>query len=661
MLDNQAILGPAGVLATAFEGYEWRPQQLKMADLITQALESGQHAAIEAGTGTGKSFAYLAPTILWAVANKKRVVVSTRTKALQEQLVRKDVPMLQQALALVAPFKAEVVKGRGNYVCKRKVESAGNRENDLFQDRTEVDMWQAFRAWYLDKNNVERGERDEMPFQVTDDFWGLLASDADDCTKKDCPFFKQCHFYMARERQMGAHILIANHALFFADILVRMESDNEAAVLADYDAVVLDEAHTVEDVATDFFSTKVSHGRVTALARNIRRAFKEGGTAGFRNNEALYEVEQALGSLVKTSEGFFGELGKRPTGPITGAIEEPLTKEIAMLEERIAFWLDTADTEEGRVALGALLRQVSRLGSETVAVTCGDLQENTVYWVETTSKGFGVLNMAPISLEETLRKEIFEKIDTVVLTSATLSSKLLHRIGLAKFLALKAESPFDFPRQALLYVPAEGIGFHDRSFDEFVRGQALSLLTASQGRALMLFTSYKSMKQTFDALAPDLQAQGIEPAMQGQRPSPELVAWLKEGGRRVLFAVSSFWEGVDIPGDALSLVVLTKLPFDVPTHPVAQARHKALERAGRSPFNDLSLPQAVMRLKQGFGRLIRTQRDRGVVAILDGRIATKTYGKEFLRYLPPARRTGSIEDVRAFFRQASDQRDAQGP
>lgn len=644
------IFNQDGLLQNNFTAYEYREGQLEMAQGVLNALIDGESLAVQAGTGLGKTFAYLVPALFWAVENENKVVVSTATLQLQSQLVKKDLPFLSELLKAQMKFNYALVKGRNNYICMRKLVAfaRSGAQTPLFREVSDAPVWEKLRdLFYSEKLND--GDKDEIPFRVPDSLWAEVGSEAELCMRGRCPFYNECYFYKARQNQKTAHLLITNHALFFADLAVRRENQyNEEleSVLADYGAVIFDEAQNTEDYATDHFSRDFSYGRVFYYAISVRNALRPQGILQWSEEQDFVRVDGRLESLLKRSAEFLIELADLYPDRSTRLLQklnmpEGISSELLILLEELDALAGVAQTDEQKSAIQGYVQRGNVILADLTHCLTMTQTENYAYWVEN-SRGndlFGIrLASAPVSLAEVLEEGLFSRLP-VVMTSATLAGELLTRIGMKKPILLRFDSPFNYQKQARLYIPLNGpepIASKSREFDLFTAEQVLLLTGLSQGRAFVLFTSYKSMDAVYDLCSEDLKVAGLTVLRQGEYRREEIIKRFRESGNGVLFAVSSFWEGVDIQGDDLSLVILVKLPFAVPTEPVLQARMEALQRQGQDPFNNFSLPMASLRLKQGFGRLIRSKTDRGVIAILDKRIKTKYYGHRFLKDLPPA-------------------------
>lgn len=646
-MDIDDILMPGGPISQAHPSFEVRSGQVSMAKAVHAAFHSKRHLVVQAGTGLGKTFAYLIPAILYALSERKRVVVSTKTINLQEQIFKKDIPFLQKALGNKYPFLAVLAKGRGNYLCRRKMEGLRELDRGILTSRDQVDELRTLQE-SVQGNKLRTGDREELSFNPRPELWQHVCGEGDTCLRRVCPHFDTCFYYAARRAQIQADIVVVNHALFFADLAVRKEAGEikEQGVLEDYDAVIFDEAHNIEDVATDFFSRKVSLGRVRMTLAAITASFRPGGMLqSLDTSESIKLVESLVLRVGLEAKFFFEQFteAKRlmPSDQYADILREPiyqLAKELTVLQ-------GGSNTEEINAYISLLYERIVRIANDLAFILeRKGGEEEFAYWVEMADNE-STLVAAPITMEDDLREYVFKSIDTVVLTSATLSSVLLRRIGLEKCDLMRLDSPFDYPNHALLYLPHDAANPKEDAFDDYTAEKIREIVGVTGGRALVLFTSYRAMNTVYDKLSP-LSADGYTLIKQGSGLRGEVMQRFRTGNRAVLLAVASYWEGIDVPGEALSCVILVKLPFSVPTEPIMQARYEHIERKGEDAFRTYSLPQAVLRLKQGFGRLIRAASDKGVVAILDHRIQSKHYGKQFLKELPPAKITHSLEDVR---------------
>lgn len=664
----RAVLGPEGAIARRLPGYELREQQLRMAELVERAITEGKHAVIEAGTGTGKSLGYLVPGLL----SGRRMIVSTANKSLQEQLARKDVPFLQAALP--RRFNAVVLKGRGNYLCLLRLGELRDRLAGRLRDDAAFRTQEAARAWPRLEDWSRRtgsGDLEEAPFGVPDDLKELVTVDAESCLGARCPLRGNCFAEQARTQAREADLVIVNHWLLLSDLALRQSAGEQVAALPDAPLLVVDEAQHLEDCATDTLGTQVSLGRWERLARRLE-ALTLRHPAVVKAAEESEERERAeqwrlraaaLGSVLagvldqlqarlersRASSQRLGDERSLARGAL--AALEQLGEELAV---GTPFWL----SEEQRDDWAKLAEQVARLAEDLeLLVTPGD-EQALVRFAAFEAGGARrrlVLYARPIDVSGALREQLFGAFPTVIATSATLATEggfgyWRARVGLDQALELVLGSPFDVQANALLYLPPDGarldparaLARGEVDYLEALADEIAQLLDASDGRAFCLFSSNRALDEVYRRLRPRLHWLTLR---QGEGSRPELLRRFKEDGRAVLFGLKSFWEGVDVQGEALSLVVIDKLPFPPPDDPVWAARCAV----ARDWFNELALPYATLQLKQGFGRLLRTRGDRGVVALLDGRLTTREYGARILRALPPASRTRDIAQVRAFF------------
>ena len=686
------LLGPDGSIAAALAGYEERPEQLRMAFAVGEAFNGDRLAVIEAGTGTGKSLAYLVPALLWSLANEERVVVSTNTINLQEQLIRKDLPLLQRASGL--DFRAVLVKGRGNYLCRRRL-AAAHREPELFESEHQGEL-DTLVDWAARSSD---GSREELTFVPREAVWEEVRCEADQCARVRCADYASCFFHRARRLAAQADLLVVNHALLLSDLALRQQTDNytAAAVLPPYDRVILDEAHHLEDVATSFFSaqvTRFAYARVLNKLRHPRKPDKgllprflvqlaqhlpDSADELYRDlhgrveellaqrqllgDKALADLEAIAARLAtEFSRGEGGELRQRVTGAfaqspaweeIVGAVRglaartgklgkagEALLKACEALPEKVAERLASVLTDLS----GAFLRLLAIAGDLEFFAAA---DPGHCVWLEVVqARGGPVTKLcaAPLEVAASLQQALYDRFRTVVLTSATLAvgesfTYLEQRVGLDRCPAerrstLRLASPFDFARQALLAVPTDVPEPGRPGYPEMLRELAERAVVATDGRSFVLFTAYSLLRRVHGELAPLLGARGYHCLRQGEENRHRLIKTFAADPTSVLFATDSFWEGVDVPGRALEQVIITRLPFKVPTEPILEARAEAIEARGGDPFMEYTVPQAVIKFKQGFGRLIRHRDDRGVVLILDARVVKKGYGRIFLRSLP---------------------------
>ncbi len=631
------IFGPQGLLHKCMRGaYEHRRSQLEMAEIVNDAFQSHRHAIVEAGTGTGKTLAYLIP----ALCSGRRVVISTATKSLQEQLFSKDVPFIQKHFA--PDLKVAVMKGRGNFLCRQKVHLMEGQP--MLKGMDELDWFTQIRDW---ERVTETGDRSELTFLPDSaELWGRLDARRDTCTGQKCPEFNRCFLTWMHQRAREANLIIVNHHLFFADLA--LQHDDFGGILPEYSAVVFDEAHEIEDVASDYFGRQISNYRFEELARDADVALRLSGVAGagmLRRTQRLRERCRAFFEAFPQREGRFPfmraeresflEQNREPYEELHSAVKR-LETEIAALPSKPEEVLNIA-------------RRAFELRGELKFLFESD-EKNYVYWFERRNKGV-FLAATPIDVSSILRERLFEKFDTIVLTSATLAvggrfDFLKQRLGIDRSGERVLPHEFDYKSQALLYIPRAIPDVRDARFSEHASNEIVRLLEASRGRAFCLFTSYSQMNELYGRVR---ERVAFPLLLQGSAPRSALLERFRNTPNAVLFATASFWQGVDVPGAQLSCVIVDRLPFAVPSDPVVAARVNALKEEGRNAFAEYQVPGAVLALKQGFGRLIRSKTDRGVLAILDSRIQRMQYGKIFLESLPEYRVTHDLAEVGRFF------------
>jgi ATP-dependent DNA helicase DinG len=650
------FFSPGGILARSPLPFEYRPGQLEMAKAVERALAERRHLIVEAGTGTGKTLAYLLP----ALRTGQRVIVSTGTKALQDQLFFRDVPFLE---ALLGDLRVCYMKGRANYLCRRKLFAL--RDQPILSGLDEIDEYRQIAEWEQITETGDRAELSGLPESSA--LWHKLDARSDACLGSTCPDYRRCFITEMRRRALESDLIIVNHHLFFADTAVRLAAGNapDAGVLPESAAVIFDEAHELEEVASQYFGRSLSNLRFEDLARDTEVLL--------RGKSSATQIPALTQQLRERARLFFAALPMPADGrhPFTnreeflessGDLYLAVRSTLRLIEsdlERLAD-LDEATGLKNRVAL---LRSDLEFMLESTAT-------NMVFWLERRagSAANSVQNSAPrsgarggarttflqatpIDVSELLRTQVFEQIPTVVLTSATLTVQgsfehIRRRLGLNETRELIVPSHFRYEKQALLYLPPS---MPDPREPEFVAAAAKTIervLRITRGRAFCLFTSYNQMRTLHDLLLPVLDFPLL---LHGTAPRKALLEEFRATPNSVLFGTSSFWQGVDVQGEALSCVIIDRLPFAVPSDPVVQARMKAIEESGGKPFFDYQVPEAVLTLKQGFGRLIRSLEDRGVLVLLDPRITRQRYGQIFLQSLPPYRITNTITDVEAFF------------
>jgi len=706
-----AIINPDGPIAEKLPDYEFRPQQLQMIEQVCEAFNQNQICIIEAGTGIGKTLSYLLPAIYWTVQNNERCTVSTNTINLQEQLINKDIPFLQSVLNL--KFSAVLVKGRNNYACMRKIADI-ERQPDLLVAPEEMSEIQTLINW---SKVTTDGSKSDLNFIPKELIWEKIAAEGDNCLHAQCAFFKKCFVNVARKAANSAQIIVVNHYLLFADLAVRAQGV-ETAVLPSYKRLILDEAHHIEDVATNYFGSSITKAGINRMLGRLYRPRKDDKVTGFfilllhelkkmksenitdenidkviavveqklipkinhlvnSNNEVM---DQLVDLISTRNTNGFGEIKQRVT-PVFK--QNPLWKmSINDKMSEFLFQIKQFSQESAKIVdillnselslnedllsnIAEISAQIERLltASGTIDQVLFTEDEENIRWLEVQQKSSGKitrLKISPLDVASTMKKKLYDRFKTIVMTSATLTVSgmndqdafgfFANRIGLYQIenkrihkTILKA--PFDYQKQAIVCIPIDIPAPDQSGFSDRLAELIETSISISDGRAFILFTSYSLLNSIYTRLENKLLKQGILALKQGTENRHQLLQKFMRDKTSVLFATDSFWEGVDVRGEALESVIITKLPFKVPTEPVVEARVEAIRKNGGNPFMEYSLPQAVIKLKQGFGRLIRSKTDRGSILIFDKRIVEKEYGKIFVASLPDCDTVRGTQDI----------------
>jgi ATP-dependent DNA helicase DinG len=647
-------LGTDGRFARLCEGYEYREEQMQMASAVADAMQHKEHLLVEAGTGVGKTVGYLTPAVLYA-SGAKPIIISTHTINLQGQLINKDIPLMQQVMD-EHPFSAMLMKGRSNFLCLQELDHA--EQSVIYH---EDPIFKQLKEW---ASQTQTGDVNELDFTFPD--WSEVCCNQDTCRHQECPYnSERCFYYKMRRAAELADIIVVNHALFFSDLGLKM-NDPKNGILPDYGAVIFDEAHHLEDVASNIFGIEFSNYRIPQLISRIRKRRDIDIAQG--ELEYILGLNNSLFGSFDTmykSEFFFDEMFESVE---KRTVDESVNQLITHLDGLNTALLgqDTEDNPELKDRLDGYRNMLARIRGELSDLFFTD-QPNYFKWCEKPSGGKFVscyLHLSPVNVAEILHDSLWGNPESVIATSATLSNSgtfcyLKKRLGTPDCNELILGSPFDFENQAMLYVP-DDLAFPSSApeYADAVSDKIRDLLLASNGRAFMLFTSYRMLNEVFNRLVDVVPFRLLK---QGEMSNDRLIQEFRENDDTCLMGVHSFWEGIDVKGERLSCVIIDKLPFAVPDTPTNKARCEQIENEGGNWFAEYAVPQAQIRLKQGFGRLIRTKTDHGIVAILDSRIHKKFYGKEFLKYLPRCKGTKNVERVREFLGVESEEWKVESP
>lgn len=657
MFDAEKIFGKDGLIPQKMKNYESRPQQIEMYQAIFQGIEQAHHLMVEAGTGVGKTFAYLVPAIEQALAEKKPVIIATHTINLQEQIVHKDIPFLKDALGL--EFNAVLVKGRHNYICLRRLNRASNFQADFFDTSLELEEFSRLKEW---GKKTREGSTSDLKFIPSDRIWSAICCETDNCAGKGCSYYKECFYRQARATIWKANIIVVNHALLLLDALLREEETN---LLPNYEIMIIDEAHRLERVAQNHLGVEITTGRVNYLLNSI---YNPGANRGLLSLippriAHLKECKQSIFAARECADTFFNQVlvWFNTDAPENGRIKAKQFIQNTLSPAISKLYFDLKELKEAlsqkkyktpgkqwdEIELSAYVIRTASLAMD-LDNFMNQGSENHVYWVEVEKKQRLarpriLLKSAPIEVAQSLKSLLFEKVKTAVLTSATLATSshqgltyLKGVLGIENAKEVLLGSSFDYQKQVKIYLTRDLPDPNDKiSFLPMASERIMKYLRLSKGSAFVLFTNYDLMYRIYERLTPELEKLGMITYVQGKDlPRHRMLEEFKNRVGSVIFGADSFWEGVDVPGPALENIIITKLPFPVPSEPLSEAKIEKMEKQGIDSFMNYFIPEAILKLRQGFGRLIRTRTDKGIVVILDPRVVTKQYGRFFLDALP---------------------------